>query len=171
MKRAVILLQRTLTMTKEVWRAPNTRRTFSVLDAGPLLIQAWRECGERIQDRSLVVAKLTTDGLAFEGAPAVLEGPTKSRGGIFAVEWQAAGAVVRLDPKLCLQAVGSPAREQKRFGLQAAWSPVHVIINGRSVYTSGVLYSIADYYFCLAEGEPPGALPPLQSHNLQGDLF
>ncbi|MEO8028501.1 MAG: hypothetical protein ABI823_18615 [Bryobacteraceae bacterium] len=170
MKRAVIILQRKVTMAKEVWRKPTTRRTFSILAAGPMLVQAWNESLETLIRQGVVRADLTADGQSLVATAEVKEAAETVRAAIFSFEFRPGAIALKIEPSLCVSAVGLPRRDALRIGSLTPWNPIRVLINGRANFTSGPIYSVADYYVCLAEGDPPAVFADAKLHDLQADL-
>lgn len=173
MRSAIVLLERSSLIPKEVWRDPACKRTFMPIEVSHLVTNAWKSSRPATAERGSIVQLLQPDGSAKE-PPSVrpLQGGQKEFIGVFDVSFVSPDrAKVTLREEECVRRVGSPRRHTRQIALLRPWQPVRVLLNGRSASYSGQYYLLREYHLALCTGDVPEQLDPPRFVDLQADLF
>jgi hypothetical protein len=173
MRSAIVLLERSSLIPKDVWRDSSCHRTFMPIEVSHLITNAWKLNQPTVAEQGSIVMSLQPDGSAKD-PPTVhpIQGEQKDFIGVFDVSFVSTDRVkVTLREEECARKVGSPKRRTRQIALLRPWKPVRVLLNGRSASYSGQYYLLREYYLALCTGTAPEQLEPPQFVDLQADLF
>lgn len=173
MRSAIVLLERSSLIPKEVWRDSSCHRTFVPIEVAHLITSAWKSNQPAAAEQGAIVMSLQPDGSA-KGPPSVhsIQGEQKDFIGVFDVSFVSTDRVkVTLREEECARKVGSPKRRTRQIALLRPWKPVRVLLNGRYASYSGQHYFLREYHIALCTGSPPDRLEPSRFVDLQADLF
>jgi hypothetical protein len=173
MRSCIVLLKRSLSMPKEVWREPACPRTLGQIDVEPLIKYAWRASQLERSEQGSIELSLRPDG-SSEYAPSihVIQGKQKAFIGVFDVTFVTTDRVkVTLSEEECSRQLGIPRRRTRQIGLLRPWKPIRVLVNGRSASYSGQYYYLQEYHFALCMEPTANRLGPTRLVDLQADLM
>ncbi|MGA3049287.1 MAG: hypothetical protein ABSD67_21835 [Terracidiphilus sp.] len=167
----IIILKRSASMPKDIWRLPSTRRTLppltlleSLLDATLLL--------RTPQDGSpaLIESNIAEDGIeANTGAVRTLKDDDWA--GIFELKITGQKVGLRLNEEACRREVHTPRRSSQFLTYLKPWEPIRVILNGKADWPSGRYYYLQDYHVILCELPRADGPLLLRTFDLQADLI
>jgi hypothetical protein len=167
----IIILKRSASMPKDIWRLPSTRRTLPTLALLESLLNAallvWTP-----QDGSpmLIESDVAEDGIEVKtGVMRALK--DEDSAGIFDLRATGQTVKLRLSQEACRREVYTPRRSSQFLTDLKPWAPIRVIINGKADWPSGRYYYLQDYHVILCEMPRPDGPLPLQTFDFQADLI
>jgi hypothetical protein len=173
MQSAVVLLERTSVIPKQIWRDSSCQRTLMPIEVAQLITGAWKSNQTVAAARGSIVISLELDGSAkCTQAVHAIQGQQKDLIGVFEVSFTSPDRVkVILSEEECARHAGSPKRRTRQIALLQPWKPVRVLLNGRSASYSGQCYLLREYHLALCTGPAPDRFGPTRFIDLQADLF
>jgi hypothetical protein len=175
MRSAIVLLERSSLIPKDMWRDPSCHRTLMPIEVSHLITNAWKSNQPAVAEKGSIVMSLQPDGSAKE-PPSVhpIQGEQKDFIGVFDVSFISLDRVkVTLREEECARRVGSPRRNTRQIALLQPWKPLRVLVNGRSsgFGYSSQLYILREYHLALCADPAPDRLAAPRFVDLQADLF
>ena len=173
MRSAIVLLERSSVIPKNVWRNSSCRRTLMPIEVTHLIASTWKSNRREAAEQGSIVMSLEPDGSARDTqAVHPIQGQQKDFIGVFEVSFISPDRVkMTLREEECARNVGSPGRRTRQIALLRPWKPIRVLLNGRSASYSGQYYLLREYHLALCTDPTPDRLGPTRFVNLQADLF
>ena len=165
----MLILKRSYSIPKQVWREAATRRTPPPLVLDPLVEQAlsaWTPAGEA----ALIEADVQPGGGGLRGL-AVRAAREEDASGVFTLSFAGDNIRLRLSQKACRREVCVPRRSSRHLAILELWQPLRLILNGKADWPGGRFYFVQDYHVLLCDPTPPDCLPEVRTFDLQADLL
>lgn len=169
MPHALILIQRSLSFPKAVWRAPTTRRTFAPLALPPLVSAALRAWEANFVERGIVEGEADGDGSLLH-PPSARTAQERDYAGVFDLAFSQDGVKVRLSQEACVRALRSPRRRSAHLATLRAGEGLRIVLNGKADWPSGRFYYLRDYHLVFCDGLTGSDCPVLRTMDLQANL-
>jgi hypothetical protein len=173
MRSFILLLKRSVSIPKEVWRSPACRRTLAPIDPEPAIRSLWNDSRLKTADHATVSISLSEDG-SSKNAPMIhsIQGNQKAFIGVFDAAFTSSDQVeVTLREEECARELRTPIRRTRKIGLLRPWTPLRVLLNGRSSGSSGQWYFLQEYFLVLCSEPTPKRLEHPRLVDLQADLM
>lgn len=168
-----LVLRRSATLPKHVWRHPATRRTLDPLDIAPLVQQALpgQPTASALEGNVIVDAEISQDCTHLVKLSARTSRTQREFQGALALTFTDGRVKLALNSEACRREVYTPRRQSRHLGALETWAPVRVILNGKAGWSSGRFYYLQDYHVILCDGPQPPTLRTARTFDLQEDLF
>ncbi len=165
----VLILKRSLSIPKAVWRLPATRRTLPPLHLEPLL----KGCDLRVSGNGpaeLIEWEVAADGSEIQTRA---QRPLKENdsAGVFDLVFNGGKVKLRLSQEACRREMYTPRRPSQYLTVLDPGEPVRVILNGKADWPSGRYYYLQDYHVILFAGASQRQLLPVRNFDFQADLI
>ena len=167
---AIVILNRSVSLPKEVWRLPSTERTLRPLALEallPVVLQAWSSAS--------APALLIESDIAADGSEVRTQVPRPLKdtdwAGVFALSVVGEKVKLQLSQEACMREVYTPRRRSQHLATLRPWEPARVILNGKADWPSGRRYYILEYSVTLCDTPRMGELLPVRNFDLQADLI
>lgn len=172
MRAAILILKRSISMPKAVWRSPSTKRTLAPLTMEGLVDKSLQGWSARSPVAQLIIeADVAQDGSDLKAAVprAALD---KDWSGVFALNMVGAQVRLSLTQEACHREVRAPRRSTQFLTCLQPWEPIRVILNGKADDGSSHRhYYLQDYHVVLCQGARPKGLQPVRTFDFQADLI
>jgi hypothetical protein len=167
----ILILKRSVSMPKDIWRLPSTHRTLpplisleSLLDAA-LLVRTPQDGSP-----ALIESQVAEDGIQVK-TEVVRTLKDNDSAGIFDLRITGQKVTLRLSQEACRREVYTPRRSSQFLTDLKPWAPVRVILNGKADWSSGRSYYLQDYHVILCDLPRPDGPFAVRTINLQADLL
>jgi hypothetical protein len=170
---SILVLKRSLFVSKHEWRQDACHRTLIPIDVEHLLKSTWQGSQSQLPEQGSLELSLRTDG-SPENAPSIhsIQGQQKAFIGVFDFSFMEGGKVkVMLREEQCSRQLGTPRRRTRQIALLRPWKPVRVLLNGRYASNSGQHYILQEYHFALCNEPAPARLETTRFVDLQADIM
>jgi hypothetical protein len=168
---AIVILKRSVSMPKSIWRLPATRRTLPPLAELRSLVDTsldgWTAEGKAA---ALIESEISEDGLEVKSRGLR---PVKHQdsAGVFDLTTTDDQVKLRLSQEACRREVYTPRRSPQYLTTLRPWEPIRVILNGKADWHSDRYYYLQDYHVILCHAARGESLLPVRIFDFQADLI
>jgi hypothetical protein len=168
---SIVILKRSVSLPKSIWRLPSTRRTLPPLTRLQSLLEtALHEWAAEDKSPALIEGEISEDGLSVT--------PRRPRGlkhqdsaGVFDLVTTNDQVKLRLSQEACRREVYTPRRSPQYIATLRMWEPIRVIINGKADWHSDRYYYLQDYHVILCDRPRGESLLAVRTFDFQADLI
>lgn len=164
---SIIILKRSASIPKNVWREPGTTRTFHALHIEEYVAAAWMTWMADKTKPAVIQSQI--DEVNGQGQIEIRRTNPIEHSGVFRLYFSDDTVKVRLAPEACRNELHVPGRRDIHIARLQPWQPIRVLLNGKGDWHSDRYYFLQEYYLVLARDEMPVPLPALQTVDLQMD--
>ena len=166
----IIILKRSVSMPKDVWRLPSTRRSLLTLTLSESLLDAVLLAWTPQDDsRTLIQSDVAEDGIKVK-TEAMRTLKDEDSAGIFDLRTTGQKVKLRLSQEACRREVYAPRRSSQFLTDLKPWEPIRVILNGKADWHSGRQYYLQDYHVILCDMPRPDGPLLVRTFDFQADL-
>lgn len=146
---ALVILKRSVSMSKSQWRSSSTRRTLDPIAIEDFVSSAFAEWQSNPISPAIVESQIKSDD-QLDCLPVRKAEQTESSG-VFLLQFVAGGVRLRISEEGCRKECCRPRQLSQYLTTLEPWKPVRVLLNGKGHTWDDPYYVLQDYHLVLCD--------------------